>query len=406
MKAGVEAIAKKNCCSSASQVWVLVDLPNGAKVIGTKWVYRNKKDERGVVVRNKARLVAQGMDVNEAFLLAIYEEEVMSLNSWFFDPDHPMKVEAWLSNGNHRQDSIHKEGQKRISFLVQIYVDDIIFGLQRSLWSDEFEALMKGRFQMSAMGELTFFLGLQVKQSQEGIFISQDKYVAEILKKFDFVSVKSAITPMETKAPLAQDEGGPNVDLHLYRSMIGCLMYLTASRPDIMYAVCACSRFQVTPKMSHLYAVNRMFKYIKGKPKLGLWYPRESPLDLVAYSNSDYAAANLDRKSTTAEYVAAASCCGQVLWLQNQLLDYGFNFMNTIIHIDNQSTICIIKNPVYHSKTKHIEIRHHFIRDCYEKKLIQVQKIHTDLNVADLLTKPFDGPRFNFLLVNIGMVNP
>ncbi|GJX13658.1 hypothetical protein Tco_0205416 [Tanacetum coccineum] len=107
-----------------------------------------------------------------------------------------------------------------------------------------------------------------------------------------------------------------------------------------------------------------------------------------------------------AEYVAAASCCSQELWLQNQLLDYGFNFMNTIIHIDNQSTICIIKNPVYHSKTKHIEIRHHFIRDCYEKKLIQVQKIHTDLNVADLLTKAFDGPRFNFLLVNIGMIWP
>ncbi|GJX37934.1 hypothetical protein Tco_0251237, partial [Tanacetum coccineum] len=205
------------------------------------------------------------------------------------------------------------------------------------------------------------------------------------------------------------------------------------SKGSISGKVCACSRFQVTPKVSHLYAVKRIFKYIKGKPKLGLWYPRESPLDLVAYSDSDYAAANLDRKSTTggcqflgrrliswqckkqtivatstteAEYVAAASCCGQVLWLQNQLLDYGFNFMNTIIHIDNQSTICIIKNPVYHSKTKHIEIRHHFIRDCYEKKLIQVQKIHTNLNVADLLTKPFDGPRFNFLLVNIGMVNP
>ncbi|GJR19630.1 hypothetical protein Tco_0968157 [Tanacetum coccineum] len=208
-----------------------------------------------------------------------------------------------------------------------------------------------------------------------------------------------------------------------------CLMYLTASRLDIMYAVCACyfpscSRFHVTPWCPYLYARQRISSSSRepiGKPKLGLWYPRESPLDLVAYSDSDYAAANLDRKSTTggcqflgrrliswqckkqtivatstteAEYVAAASCCGQVLWLQNQLLDYGFNFMNTIIHIDNQSTICIIKNPVYHSKTKHIEIRHHFIRDCYEKKLIQVQKIHTDLNVADLLTKAFDGPRY------------
>ncbi|GKF33118.1 hypothetical protein Tco_0106318, partial [Tanacetum coccineum] len=100
-------------------------------------------------------------------------------------------------------------------------------------------------------------------------------------------------------------------------------------------------------------------------------------------------------------YVAAAHCCGQVLWIQNQLLDYGFNFMNTKIHIDNESTICIVKNPVYHSKTKHIEIRHHFIRDCYEKKLISVEKIHTDLNVADLLTKPFDGPRFHYLVFSV-----
>ncbi|GJU08294.1 putative ribonuclease H-like domain-containing protein, partial [Tanacetum coccineum] len=314
---------------------------------------------------------------------------------------------------------------KKDIMLVQVYVDDIIFGSTNKSWCAEFEALMKSRFQMSSMGELTFFLGLQVKQNKGGIFISQDKYVAEILKKFDLVNVKAAITPMETKLPLTKDEEAFDVDVHLYRSMIGSLMYLTASRPDIMYAVCVCSRFQVTPKTSHLNAVKRIFKYLKGKPNLGLWYPRESPFDLEAFSDSDYGGSNLDRKSTTggcqflgqrliswqckkqtivatstteAEYVAAANCCGQVLWVQNQLLDYGFNFMNTKIHIDNESTICIVKNPVYHSKTKHIEIRHHFIRDCYEKKLISVEKIHTDLNVADLLTKPFDGPRFNYLV--------
>ncbi|GJR56683.1 hypothetical protein Tco_1407204 [Tanacetum coccineum] len=180
-----------------------------------------------------------------------------------------------------------------------------------------------------------------------------------------------------------------------------------------------CYRFE-TPKTSHLSAVKRIFRYLKGKPKLGLWYPRVSSFDLEAYSDSDYAGANLDRKSTTggcqflgrrliswqckkqtivatstteAEYVAAANCCGQVLWIQNQMLDYGFNFMNTKIYIDNESTICIVKNPVYHSKTKHIAIRHHFIRDAYEKKLIQVLKIHTDDNVADLLTKAFDVSR-------------
>ncbi|GJV05652.1 hypothetical protein Tco_1343308 [Tanacetum coccineum] len=217
-----------------------------------------------------------------------------------------------------------------------------------------------------------------------------------------------------------RNEEASDVEVHSIRSMIGSLMYLTASRPDIMFAVCACSRFQVTPKSSHLSAVKRIFRYLKGKPKLGLWYPRVSSFDLESYSDSDYARANLDRKSTTrgcqflgrqtyflqskstifgnfltteAEYVAAASCCGQVLWIQNQMLDYGFNFMNTKIYIDNESTICIVKNPVYHSKTKHIAIRHHFIRDAYEKKLIQVLKIHTDDNVADLLTKAFDVSR-------------
>ncbi|GJV64245.1 putative ribonuclease H-like domain-containing protein [Tanacetum coccineum] len=452
------------------QVWVLVDLPHRMKVIGTKWVYRNKRDERGVVVRNKARLMAQGytheegIDYDEVFALVarieaisaflygtIDEEVYVSRPPGFVDPDHPKKVykvvkalyglhqapRAWyatlstfLKKHRYKRGTIDKtlfiKRDKKDIMLVQVYVDDIIFGSTKKSWCDEFEALMKSRFQMSFMGELTFFLGLQVKQNKAGIFISWDNYVAEILKKFDLVNVKTAITPMETKVALTKDEEAVDVDVHLYRSMIGSLMYLTASRPDIMYAVCVCSRFQVTPKTSHLNAVKRIFKYLKGKPHLGLWYPRESPFDLEAFSDSDYGGSNLDRKSTTggcqflgqrliswqckkqtivatstteAEYVAAANCCGQVLWVQNQLLDYGFNFMNTKIHIDNESTICIVKNPVYHSKTKHIEIRHHFIRDCYEKKLISVEKIHTDLNVADLLTKPFDGPRFNYLVV-------
>ncbi|GJZ62135.1 hypothetical protein Tco_0618272 [Tanacetum coccineum] len=230
-----------------------------------------------------------------------------------------------------------------------------------------------------------------VKQKDDGIFISQDKYVADILKKFDFVTMKTASTPIETNKALLKDEEAEDVDVHLYRSMIGSMMYLTASRLGIMFVVCACARFQVTPKVSHLYAVKRIFRYLKGQPKLGLWYPRDSPFDLEAFSDSDYAGASLDRKSTTgAEYVAVANYCRQVLWIQNQMLDYGFNFMNTKINIDNESTICIVKNPVFHSKAKHIEIRHNFIRDSYEKRLIQVIKIHTDHNVVDLLTKTFD----------------
>ncbi|GJR03165.1 uncharacterized mitochondrial protein-like protein [Tanacetum coccineum] len=202
----------------------------------------------------------------------------------------------------------------------------------------------------------------EVYQKKDGIFISQDKYVVEILKKFGFTEVKTASIPIETQKPLLKDENGVEVDVHMYSSMIGSLMYLTSSRPDIMFAVCACARYQVNQKVLHLYDVKRIFRYLKGQPKLSLWYPKDSPFDLVAYTNSDYAGASLDRKSTIggfqflgcrliswqckkqtvvansiteAEYVAASSCCGQVLWIQNQLLDYGYNFMHTKIFIDN-----------------------------------------------------------------------
>ncbi|GJU01071.1 putative ribonuclease H-like domain-containing protein [Tanacetum coccineum] len=446
----------KSFYNSSYKKLTLVDLPNEKRAIGTKWVFRNKKDEKRIVIRNKARLVAQGytqeegidydevfapvarieairlflayalfkdfvvyqMDVKSAFLYGKIEEEVYVCQPpRFEDPNFPNRVykvekalyglhqapRAWyetlstylLDNGFQRgkiEKTWFTRREKGDILLVQVYVDDIIFGSTKKSLCTEFEKMMHKKFQMSSMGELTFFLGLQVMQKEDGIFISQDKYVTEILKKFGFTDVKTASTPMETHKPLFKDENGEDIDEHMYRSMIGSLMYLTSSRPDIMFAVCACARYQVNPKVSHLHAVKRIFRYLKGQPKLGLWYPKDSPFDLVAYTDSDYAGASLDRKSTTgeAEYVAASNCCGQVLWIQNQLLDYGYNFMHTKIYIDNESTICIVKNPVFHSKTKHIEIRHHFIRDSNEKKLIQMVKIHTDKNVVDLLTKAFD----------------
>nr|GEW55816.1 putative ribonuclease H-like domain-containing protein [Tanacetum cinerariifolium] len=242
------------------QVWKLVPLPAGKIAIGTKWILKNKQDARGIVVRNKARLVAQG----------------------------------------HRQD----EG---IDY-DEVYVDDIIFGSTNKSSCDEIEVLMKGEFEMSAMGELTFFLG-------------------------------------------DSDYAGSHGDR---KSTTGGCQFL-------------------------------------GR-RLISWQCKKQ---LVVATSS-----------TEAKYIVAASCCGQVLWIQNQMLDYGFNFMHTKISIDNQSTICIVKNPVFHQRTKHIEIQHHFIRDAYEKNLIQVVKIHTDEHVADLLTKAFDGPRFYYLIIYIGMLNP
>nr|GEU55633.1 hypothetical protein [Tanacetum cinerariifolium] len=285
------------------------------------------------------------LDMKSAFLYGKIDEEVyVSQPPGFIDPKFPKKVykvvkalyglhqapKAWyttlstfLVKNRYRIGIIDKtlfiKNDKKDIMLVQVYVDDIIFGFTKKSWCDEFEALMKSRFQMSYMGKVTFFLGLQVKQKKDRIFISRDKYVVEILKKFDFMSVKTASTPIETQKPLVKDEEAANVNVHLYRSKIGSLMYLTASRPDIMYAVCACSRFQVTPKTSHLHAVKRIFR------RLILWQCKRQII--VATS------------TTEAEYVAAANCCG-----------------------------------------------HHFIKDAYEKKRIQVLKIHTDDNFSNSAT--------------------
>ncbi|GKB58998.1 putative ribonuclease H-like domain-containing protein [Tanacetum coccineum] len=404
----VEAMQEELLQFKLQKVWVLVDLPYGKKVIGTKWVFRNKRDERSIVVKNKARLVAQGfrqeegidydevfapvarieairlflafasymgftvyqMDVKSAFLYGTIEEEVyVHQPPGFVDPAHPNKVYKVIK---------------------------ALYGLHQAprAWYETLSSfLMENGFKRGTIDKTLF-----IKRKKSDIMLVQ-VYVDDII----FGSTKrTATTHIESNKPLVKDEDGVDVDVHVYR-------------------------FQVTPKASHLNAVKRIFRYLKHQPKLGLWYPRDSPFELEAYSDSDYGGASLDRKSTIGgcqflrrrliswqckkktimansttevEYVVAANCCGKVLWIQNQMIDYGFNFMNTKIHIDNESTISVIKNTVDHSRTKHIKIRFHFIRDCYKKRLIEVIKIHTDHNVADLLTKGFDVTRFNFLVTD------
>nr|GFC84911.1 putative ribonuclease H-like domain-containing protein [Tanacetum cinerariifolium] len=202
------------------------------------------------------------MDVKSDFLYGTIKEEVYVCQPpGFEDPGYPAKVYKMVKvlYGLHQAP---RAWQKDDILLVQIYVDDIIFGSTNKDLCKAFEKLMKEKFQMSSMGELTFVFGLQVKQKKDGIFICQDKYVAEILKKFGLTDGKSASTPIDTEKPLLKDPDGEDVDAHTYRSMIGSLIYLTSSRPDIMFAVCACAHFQVTPKASHLHAVKRIFRYL------------------------------------------------------------------------------------------------------------------------------------------------
>ena len=480
-----------------NNVWELVKHPDPRKhnIIGTKWIYRNKQDENGLVVRNKARLVAQGytqvegidfdetfapvarleairillayanhhditlyqMDVKSAFLNGKLEEEVyVAQPPGFEDPKHPDKVfrlnkalyglkqapRAWYDT---LKEFLMKKGFKPGSldptlfaksydgelFVCQIYVDDIIFGCTDQRYSDEFAYMMSEEYQMSMMGELKFFLGLQIRQQRNGIFISQEKYLKDVLRKFGMQDCKGVKIPMPTNGHLCTDENGIDFDHKVYRSMIGSLLYLCASRPDIMLSVCMCARFQATPKESHHKAVKHILRYLAHTPTLGLWYPKGSAFDLIGYSDSDYAGDRVDRKSTSgtchflgrslvcwsskkqncvslstaeAEYIAAGSCCAQLLWMKQTLKDYGVNMKNVPLYCDNESAIKIAHNPVQHSKTKHIQIRHHFLRDHVLKGDISIEHVKTEEQLADIFTKPLDEKRFSKLRCELNIL--
>jgi hypothetical protein len=477
-----------------NRVWNLVPRPSHVNVIGTKWIFKNKTDENGVIMRNKARLVAQGytqvegidfdetfapvariesirlllaiacclriklyqMDVKGAFLNGLIDKEVyVEQPKGFTDPKHPDHVyklekalyglkqapRAWyerltdflLGLGFNRGDGDRTLFVLRKSSdicIAQIYVDDIVFGSTNKSTLDKFVESMTGTFEMSMIGELNYFLGLQVKQLENGIFLNQEKYARNLVKRFELQESKPCKTPMSSSVKITKDGTGSNVDPTLYRSMIGSLLYLSASRPDIMFSVCVCARYQADPKQSHLIAVKRILRYISGTSPLGIWYSYDTNTNLVGFSDSDWAGDVDDRKSTSggcfylgnnlvswyskkqncvslstaeSEYVAAGSCVTQLVWLKHMLSDYGLDSDTLLMFCDNLSAISISRNPVQHSRTKHIDIRHHFLRDMVEDKIINIEHIETTNQLADMFTKPLDSERFFSLRKSLGM---
>ncbi|CAM8984067.1 unnamed protein product [Rhodiola kirilowii] len=282
------------------------------------------------------------------------------------------------------------------------------------------------------VGELKYFLGLQVAQEEDGTRIHQQKYVKEILKKFGMEFAKTCATPMSPNDTLTKDESSPQVDPTLYRGMIGSLLYLTASRPDILFCVCLCARFQADPRETHVKAVKRILRYLKGMDNLCLLYPRGGDLRLVAYTYADYAGCKIDRKSTSgmtqflgpcliswgskkqssialstaeAEYIVAAACCAQLLWIKQQLSDHGVLVKCVSILCDNTSAINISKNLVQFSRTKHIEIRYHFLRDCVEKGTIAMEYCRTEEQITDIFTKALHMESYEKLRLELGMTS-
>ncbi|KAK6120549.1 hypothetical protein DH2020_045715 [Rehmannia glutinosa] len=416
-------------------IWELVPCPPSQTIIGTKWVFRNKLDDQGNIVRTKARLVAQGycheegIDYDETFapIARLEAIRILLAYSCFKNFKHyQIHVKSAFLNG------FIQEEKWQDCLLVQIYVDDIIFCATNESLCKKFSKLMQGEFEMSMIGELNFFLELQIKQCQEGIYISQSNYTKELPKKFGIEEGRTVTTPMETNVKLDKDEKVKSVDESKYRGMIGSLLYSTASRPDILHVVCLCACFQSNHKESNMSVVKRIFRYLKGTISYGLFYPKNENFSLKGYSDSDYAENIDDRKSTSgscrvfgdclvswflkkqncvslstaeAEYISAAFCCTQLLWMKQTLADYKCSFENIPIFCDNTSAINITQNPVHHNRTKHIEFRHHFLRDCVSKRKIEMCFVPSQDQLVDIFTKPLTAKSFASIQARLGIMH-
>ncbi|GJZ49260.1 retrovirus-related pol polyprotein from transposon TNT 1-94, partial [Tanacetum coccineum] len=348
------------------------------------------------------------MDVKIAFLNGRLKEEV----AWY-DELYNFLVSKGFSTSSidptlfitkHRDDIL----------LMKIYVDDIIFGSTNLKLSKRFEKLMHNKFEMSMMGELKFFLRIQIHQSPRGIFINQAKYAQEILKKHGMTSCDSISTLIATK-PLDADLSGTLIDQTKYHSMVGALMYLIASRPNIVHVTCYYAHYQATPTEKHLKEVKRIFWYLNNTINIRLWYPKDTGFEPIAFSYSDHTGCLNTRKSTSggikflggdklvswsskkqdctsmfiaeAEYVSLSACCAQVLWMRTQLTDYGFYFEKIPMYCDSKAAIAISCNPVHHSRMKDIDVRYHFIKEHVEKGIVELFFVKTEYQLADMFTK-------------------
>eukprot|EP00253_Pinus_taeda_P029907 PITA_29907 len=275
--------------------------------------------------------------------------------------------------------------------IVVLYVDDVIFSGNHDYLIENFKLIMKEEFEMNDMGLLRYFLGIEIDQNKNGIFISQARYVNEVLGRFNMQECKATITPTVMGLKLNKEDSNKDFDPSLYKSIIGSLMYLTATRPDIMFAISLISRFMERPKEAHLQAAKRILRYVKGAIS---WACKKQPI--VALSTVE------------AEYVAATAAACQAVWMRRMLRSLGKEQAKaTVIFCDNSSAIALSKNSVFHKRTKHIDTRFHYIRELVSNGEITLQHCRTQEQVADILTKPLDQKSFEFLRKCLGMtVNP
>lgn len=489
MQTEIDAIEK-------NQTWVLTDLPAGRKAINLKWVYKLKRDTNGQIIKHKARLVAKGyvqkkgvdfdevfapvtrletvrlllalsakngweahhLDVKSAFLNGeLLEEVYVTQPEGFVKKGKENKVyrllkalyglrqapRAWYAKLNRSlrelgfekcpyEHAVYTKREGDECLIVAVYVDDLLITGSSVSNINKFKQEMKNKFEMSDLGKLAYYLGIEVDQRNKYIELRQSAYARKLLEKAGMLSCNPVKNPMETKVVLSKDEKGKQVNETQYRSLVGGLRYLVHTRPDIAYAVGVVSRYMERPTVLHYNAVKRILRYVKGTLEYGLVYSKGTGNYLLAgFSDSNLAGDTDDRKSTSgmcfylnenlitwvsqkqrcvalstceAEFMAATAAACQGIWLRNllmQVTDIGPS--PVVIYVDNKSAIDLTKNPVFHGRSKHIHIRYHFIRDCIERGEVIVKFVRTGEQRADMLTKALSVTKFEEMRKLMGM---
>ena len=474
--------------------WELVERPNHQKVIGVKWVFRKKENADGTINKYKARLVVKGyaqifgvdyfdtfapvarqdttrmllaiaaqkqwkihqLDVKSAFLNGFLEEEIyVDQPEGFVVEGQENKVyrlkkalyglkqapRAWYNRIDEyllnlgfvkslSESTLYIKGEQNDIIVVSLYVDDLLVTGSNIELIQKFKENMKQAFEMADLGEMSYFLGIEIKQGQSEIFICQQKYANEILKKFQMEGCKSVSTPMCQKVKLFKDDEA-KVDESHYRSLIGCLMYLTATRPDILYAVNVLSRFMNCATETHFKAAKRVLRYIKGTLSFGIKFCSSHNFELQGYADSDWAGSLDDLKSTSgfcfcfrsgiftwsskkqeivaqstaeAELIATTAAVNHALWLRKIMCDLHLERkLSTEVKVDNQAAIAISNNPVFHGKTKHFSIKLFFVRDVQKDGAVRLKYCRTEDQLADIFTKPLGKGRFEELRGRLGI---
>ncbi|GJW93316.1 retrovirus-related pol polyprotein from transposon TNT 1-94 [Tanacetum coccineum] len=419
-------------------------------VITLKWIYKVKLDELGGILKNKTRLVArgyrqeEGIDSEESFSLVVRLDAIRIFLAFAAHMNmivYQMDVKTAFLNGILREEVYVSQPD---GFVDQDNPNDVyklkkaLYGLKQAprAWYDLLSKFLLSQEFSKGTVDPTLFIRrqgkdiLMISQSPRGIFLNQSKYALESLKKYGMESSDPVDTPMVEKSKLDEDTQGKAVDPTHYRGMVGTLMYLTASRPDLTFVVCMCARYQAKPTEKHLHAVKRIFKYLRGTVNRGLWYPKDSSIALTAYADADHAGCQDTRRSTSgsmqllgdrlvswsskrqksaaissteAEYIALSGCCAQVLWMRSQLTDYGLGFNKIPMYCDNKSAIALCCNNVQHSRSKHIDIRFHFIKEQVKNGVVELYFVNTEYQLADIFTKALGRERIEFLINKLGM---